>query len=57
MTETTLERSDLSVAQLEDLAYELQYDFRVRLDWRPYPLDIPSCLGPATVKPNIRPRG
>jgi 2-hydroxychromene-2-carboxylate isomerase len=32
-----------------DLAYELERDFRVRLDWQPYILDIPSYLGSARV--------
>src|SRR5436190_6886050 len=31
----------------KDLAYELVRDFRVRLDWLPYVLDIPSFLGSA----------
>jgi 2-hydroxychromene-2-carboxylate isomerase len=31
----------------KDLAYELERDFRVRLDWLPYVLDIPSFLGSA----------
>jgi 2-hydroxychromene-2-carboxylate isomerase len=33
----------------KDLAYELERDFPVRLDWRPYILDIPSFLGSARV--------
>ncbi len=33
----------------KDLAYELERDFAVRLDWRPYILDIPSYLGSARV--------
>jgi 2-hydroxychromene-2-carboxylate isomerase len=33
----------------KDLAYDLARDFRVRLEWRPYVLDIPSFLGSATV--------
>jgi 2-hydroxychromene-2-carboxylate isomerase len=33
----------------KDLAYELPRDFPVRLDWRPYILDIPSFLGSARV--------
>ena len=33
----------------KDLAYELERDFPVRLDWRPYILDIPSYLGSARV--------
>lgn len=33
----------------KDLAYELERDFPVRLDWKPYILDIPSYLGSATV--------
>jgi 2-hydroxychromene-2-carboxylate isomerase len=33
----------------KDLAYELERDFPIRLDWRPYILDIPSYLGSATV--------
>jgi 2-hydroxychromene-2-carboxylate isomerase len=33
----------------KDLAYELQQDTGVRLDWRPYILDIPSYLGAARV--------
>jgi 2-hydroxychromene-2-carboxylate isomerase len=31
----------------KDLAYELERDFPVRLDWLPYMLDIPSFLGSA----------
>ena len=33
----------------KDLAYELERDFSVRLDWRSYILDIPSYLGSARV--------
>ena len=33
----------------KDLAYELERNFPVRLDWRPYILDIPSYLGSARV--------
>jgi 2-hydroxychromene-2-carboxylate isomerase len=33
----------------KDLTYELQRDFAVRIDWRPYILDIPSYLGSARV--------
>ena len=33
----------------KDLAYELERDFPVRLEWRPYILDIPSYLGSARV--------
>jgi 2-hydroxychromene-2-carboxylate isomerase len=33
----------------KDLAYELERDFSVRLEWRPYILDIPSFLGSARV--------
>jgi len=33
----------------KDLAYELQRDICIRLDWRPYILDIPSFLGSARV--------
>src|SRR6266511_2341995 len=33
----------------KDLAYELERDSRVRLDWLPYVLDIPSFLGSAKV--------
>src|SRR3954451_25001644 len=33
----------------KDLAYELEQDCPVRLDWRPYILDIPSYLGSARV--------
>jgi 2-hydroxychromene-2-carboxylate isomerase len=33
----------------KDLAYELESDFPVRLDWLPYVLDIPSFLGSARV--------
>jgi 2-hydroxychromene-2-carboxylate isomerase len=33
----------------KDLAYELERDFPVRLQWRPYVLDIPSFLGSARV--------
>jgi 2-hydroxychromene-2-carboxylate isomerase len=31
----------------KDLAYQLERDLPVRLDWRPYVLDIPSFLGSA----------
>ncbi len=33
----------------KDLAYELERDFPVRIDWLPYRLDIPSFLGSARV--------
>ena len=33
----------------KDLAYELERDFPVRVDWLPYVLDIPSFLGSARV--------
>jgi 2-hydroxychromene-2-carboxylate isomerase len=33
----------------KDLTYELERDFPVRLDWRPYILDIPQYLGSARV--------
>jgi 2-hydroxychromene-2-carboxylate isomerase len=33
----------------KDLAYELEHDFPVRLEWLPYVLDIPSFLGSARV--------
>ncbi len=33
----------------KDLAYELERDLPVRLDWRPYILDIPAFLGSARV--------
>jgi 2-hydroxychromene-2-carboxylate isomerase len=33
----------------KDLAYSLERDFAIRLDWRPYILDIPSYLGSARV--------
>jgi 2-hydroxychromene-2-carboxylate isomerase len=33
----------------KDLAYELERDIPVRLDWLPYVLDIPSFLGSARV--------
>jgi 2-hydroxychromene-2-carboxylate isomerase len=33
----------------KELAYELERDFPVRLDWLPYVLDIPSFLGAARV--------
>jgi 2-hydroxychromene-2-carboxylate isomerase len=33
----------------KDLAYELERDFPVRLDWLPYVLDIPSFLGSARI--------
>src|SRR5437667_3934121 len=33
----------------KDLAYDLERDFPVRLDWLPYVLDIPSFLGSARV--------
>jgi 2-hydroxychromene-2-carboxylate isomerase len=33
----------------KDQAYELERDFPVRLDWKPYILDIPSYLGSATL--------
>ena len=33
----------------KDLAYELERDFPVRVDWLPYTLDIPSFLGSARI--------
>src|SRR5271167_1116406 len=33
----------------KDLAYELERDFPVRVDWLPYVLDIPSFLGSARI--------
>src|SRR5258705_3258161 len=33
----------------KDLAYELERDFPVKVDWLPYTLDIPSFLGSARV--------
>ena len=33
----------------KDLAYELERDFPVRVDWLPYVLDMPSFLGSARV--------
>lgn len=33
----------------KDLAYELERDYPVRIDWLPYTLDIPSFLGSARV--------
>src|SRR3954471_19265784 len=33
----------------KDLTYELERDCGVRIDWRPYILDIPSALGSARV--------
>jgi 2-hydroxychromene-2-carboxylate isomerase len=36
----------------KDLVYQLGRDFAVRLEWRPYVLDIPSFLGSADVAPN-----
>ena len=33
----------------KDLAYELESDFGVEVDWLPYVLDIPSFLGSARV--------
>jgi 2-hydroxychromene-2-carboxylate isomerase len=36
----------------KELAYELERDFPVRLDWLPYVLDIPSFLGSARVDEN-----
>ena len=33
----------------KDLAYDLERDFPVRVDWLPYVLDIPSFLGSAKV--------
>jgi 2-hydroxychromene-2-carboxylate isomerase len=38
----------------KDLAYELERDFAVRIDWLPYRLDIPSFLGSARVDDNGR---
>jgi 2-hydroxychromene-2-carboxylate isomerase len=38
----------------KDPAYELERDFRVRLDWLPYVLDIPSFLGSAKLDENDR---
>jgi 2-hydroxychromene-2-carboxylate isomerase len=36
----------------KDLIYELRRDCAVRLEWRPYILDIPSFLGSAHIAPN-----
>ena len=33
----------------KDLAYQLERDFGVEVDWLPYVLDIPSFLGSARV--------
>jgi 2-hydroxychromene-2-carboxylate isomerase len=38
----------------KDLAYELEREFPVRVDWLPYVLDIPSFLGSARVDDNGR---
>ena len=38
----------------KDLAYKLERDFGVHLDWLPYVLDIPSFLGSARVDENGR---
>jgi 2-hydroxychromene-2-carboxylate isomerase len=38
----------------KDLVYELERDFRVRIDWLPYSLDIPSFLGSARLDDNGR---
>jgi 2-hydroxychromene-2-carboxylate isomerase len=38
----------------KDLAYELERDFPVHVDWLPYVLDIPSFLGSARVDENGR---
>jgi len=38
----------------KDLAYDLERDFSVRVDWLPYVLDIPSFLGTARVDENGR---
>ncbi len=38
----------------KDLAYELQRDFPVEVDWLPYTLDIPSFLGSARVEDSGR---
>ena len=38
----------------KDLAYGLERDFAVRVDWLPYVLDIPSFLGSARVDDNGR---
>ena len=38
----------------KDLAYELEREFSVRVDWLPYVLDIPSFLGSARVDDNGR---
>jgi 2-hydroxychromene-2-carboxylate isomerase len=35
----------------KDLAYELEQDHPIQLDWRPYILDIPSFLGSARIDP------
>ena len=41
----------------KDLAYELERDFPVRVDWLPCLLDIPSFLGSARVDDSGRCRG
>ena len=38
----------------KDLAYELEDDFGVRVDWLPYVLDIPSFLGSARVDGTVK---
>jgi 2-hydroxychromene-2-carboxylate isomerase len=38
----------------KDLAYELERDFPVHVNWLPYLLDIPSFLGSARVDENGR---
>ena len=36
----------------KDLAYELERETSVQLDWLPFTLDIPSHLGSATLTPH-----
>ena len=36
----------------KDLAYDLERDFPIRVDWQPYLLDIPSFLGSAKLGPD-----
>jgi 2-hydroxychromene-2-carboxylate isomerase len=38
----------------KDLAYQLEQEFPVRVDWLPYVLDIPSFLGSARIDENGR---
>src|SRR5208282_6426035 len=46
---TSTTRAPMPIYLAKDLAYDLERDFPVRIDWLPYVLDILSFLGSARV--------